>query len=60
MQPDTQETRDQPLDAIVAAVQLPEVSDADFESSLAELRELAKTLGYRVVQTFTQKRAIPR
>ena len=54
MQPDPQ---DQPLDAIVAAVQLPDVSDGDFESSLAELRELAKTLGYRVVQTFTQKRA---
>ena len=57
MQPDTQPTRDQPLDAIVAAVQLPEVSDGDFESSLAELRELAKTLGYRVVETFTQRRA---
>ena len=54
MQPDTQ---DKPLDAVIAAVQLPEVSDGDFESSLAELRELAKTLGYRVVQTFTQKRA---
>ncbi len=54
MQPDPQ---DKPLDAIVAAVQLPDVSDGDFESSLAELHELAKTLGYRVVQTFTQKRA---
>jgi GTP-binding protein HflX len=54
MQPDPQ---DQPLDAVVAAVQLPDVSDGDFESSLTELRELAKTLGYRVVQTFTQKRA---
>ncbi len=54
MQSDSQ---DKPLDAVVAAVQLPEVSDGDFESSLAELRELAKTLGYRVVQTFTQKRA---
>ena len=54
MSPDSQ---DKPLDAVVAAVQLPDVSDGDFESSLAELRELAKTLGYRVVQTFTQKRA---
>ncbi|MDE2478405.1 MAG: GTPase HflX [Betaproteobacteria bacterium] len=54
MQPDSQ---DKPLDAVVAAVQLPDVSDGDFESSLAELRELAKTLGYRVVQTFTQKRS---
>ncbi len=54
MQPDTHE---KPLDAVVAAVQMPDVSDADFEASLAELRELAKTLGYRVVQTFIQKRA---
>ncbi len=54
MQPETQ---DKPLDAVVAAVQLPDVTDAEFESSLTELRELAKTLGYRVVQTFTQKRA---
>ncbi|MDE2119829.1 MAG: GTPase HflX, partial [Betaproteobacteria bacterium] len=49
--------QDKPLDAVVAAVQTPDVSDADFESSLAELRELAKTLGYRVVETFIQKRA---
>ena len=45
---------DAPRNAIVASVQRPNVSDA---ASLAELRELAKTLGYRVVQTFTQKRA---
>src|ERR1043166_3337136 len=43
--------------AIVAAVQKPSVSDAEFEASLAELRQLAKTLGFQVVQTFTQKRA---
>jgi len=43
--------------AIVAAVQLPNVSDLEFESSLAELRQLAKTLGFEVVETFTQKRA---
>jgi GTP-binding protein HflX len=42
--------------AIVAAVQLPSVSDIEFEASLAELRELAKTLGYKVVNTFVQKR----
>src|SRR5262249_46080922 len=42
---------------IAAAVQLPDVSDLEFESSLAELRQLAKTLGFEVVQTFTQKRA---
>jgi len=43
--------------ALVAAVQLPTVSDAELEASLDELRELAKTLGFEVVATFTQKRA---
>jgi GTP-binding protein HflX len=43
--------------AVVAAVQLPNVSDAELESSLDELRELAKTLGFEVVATFTQKRS---
>lgn len=42
--------------AIVAAVQLPSVTDLEFEASLTELRELAKTLGYLVVKTFVQKR----
>ena len=41
----------------MAAVQLPSVSDAEFEASLTELRQLAKTLGFEVVATFTQKRA---
>ncbi|SCC92297.1 GTPase HflX [Thiomonas sp. X19] len=54
MQPENQ---DKPFDAIVAAVQLPNVSDSEFESSLAELRDLAKTLGYKVVHTFVQRRA---
>ena len=43
--------------AIVAAVQLSSVNDAEFEASLTELRQLAKTLGFEVVATFTQKRA---
>jgi len=43
--------------AIVAAVQLSRVSDIEFDASLAELRQLAKTLGFEVVGTFTQKRA---
>jgi GTPase len=43
--------------AVVAAVQLPNVSDIEFDASLTELRELAKTLGFQVVQTFTQKRS---
>ncbi len=51
------EVKEKPVYAIAVAVQLPSVSDSEFESSLAELRELAKTLGYTVVRTFVQKRA---
>ncbi|MEX0637320.1 MAG: GTPase HflX [Burkholderiales bacterium] len=40
----------------MAAVQLPGVSDIELEASLAELRQLAKTLGFEVVARFTQKR----
>jgi len=43
--------------AIVAAVQLPSVSDVEFDASLTELRQLAKTLGFEVVATFTQNRS---
>jgi GTPase len=43
--------------AIVAAVHLSSMDDAEFEASLAELRQLAKTLGFEVVATFTQKLA---
>jgi GTP-binding protein HflX len=50
------EVKEVPRRAIVAAVQLPSVTDLEFEASLAELRELAKTLGYDVVKTFVQKR----
>lgn len=50
------EVKDMPARAIVAAVQLPGVSEVEFEASLTELRELAKTLGFEVVCTFTQKR----
>jgi len=50
------EVNEKPPRAIVAAVQLPGVSDVEFESSLIELRELAKTLGFALVGTFTQKR----
>src|SRR5688572_16214784 len=46
-----------PKRAIVAAVQLPGVSDVEFEASLTELRQLAKTLGFEVVDRFVQKRA---
>ncbi len=50
------EVKETPRYALVAAVQLPNVSDTEFESSLAELRELAKTLGFQAVHTFVQKR----
>src|SRR5690349_8902940 len=43
--------------ALVAAVQLSSVSDVEFEASLTELRQLAKTLGFEVAGQFTQKRA---
>src|SRR5216684_3318932 len=52
-----QEAVQKPARAIVAAVQLSSVSDAEFEASLTELRQLAKTLGFEVVGKFTQKRA---
>ena len=51
------EIKEKPQYAIVAAVQLPSVSDVEFAASLTELRELAKTLGFIVVHTFTQKRS---
>ena len=43
--------------ALIVAVQLDSVSDVEFESSLAELADLAKTLGLEVVGQFTQKRS---
>jgi len=52
-----QDVKDKPKRALATAVQLPGVSDAEFEASLSELRQLAKTLGFEVVGTFTQKRA---
>ena len=51
------EVKEKPRRALVAAVQLPAASDAEFDASLTELRQLAKTLGFEVVGTFTQKRA---
>ncbi len=50
------ETQTPRVRAVVAAVHLQNVSDTEFQSSLTELRELAKTLGYDVVATFVQKR----
>ena len=42
--------------ALIVAVQLDHVSDVEFQSSLEELGELAKTLGLDVVGQLTQKR----
>jgi GTPase len=50
------ETKANPTRAVVAAVQLPNVGDIEFELSLNELRGLGKTLGFEIVATFTQKR----
>src|SRR3954454_19387373 len=52
----TQEADPKRNRAIVAAVQRPSVNDLEFEASLEELRQLAKTLGFEVVGRFTQKR----
>jgi GTP-binding protein HflX len=43
--------------AVLAAVHRPDVDDAEFMESLAELRRLAKTLGLTVTATCTQRRA---
>jgi len=51
------EVKEKPQYAVVASVQLPGVSDVEFEASLTELRELAKTLGFTVTGAFTQKRS---
>lgn len=51
------EIQQMPKRAVVAAVQLPSVTDVEFDASLTELRELAKTLGIMVVHTFIQKRS---
>ena len=51
------EVNQKPKRALVVAVQLPGASDVEFQASLTELRQLAKTLGFDVVGMFTQKRA---
>ena len=53
----SREIEGQPKCAVVASVQLPGASDKEFEASLSELSELAKTLGYQIIRTFTQKRS---
>jgi len=51
-----QENQEKAQRAVVVAVQLPSVNDVEFDASVTELGQLAKTLGFEVVGTFTQKR----
>lgn len=51
------ETDTAPPRAVLCAVQLPNVDDADFADGLAELGRLAATLGLIVAGTVTQKRS---
>ena len=53
----TQSTEKPNLRAVLLAVQLPDVSDDEFASSLGELGRLAKTLGLDVVGRVTQRRS---
>ncbi len=52
----THETATATPKAMLVGVQLPGVSDAENEESLTELRRLAKTLGFDVVGSTSQKR----
>jgi GTP-binding protein HflX len=51
-----QELQEKAARAVLVAVHLPDVGDVEFETSLTEMAQLAKTLGFEVVGTFTQKR----
>lgn len=51
------EVNQKPARAIVAAVHVSGVSNPEFDASLAELRQFAKTLRFEIASTFTQKRA---
>lgn len=44
------------MKAVLVGIQLPEISDSDFESSMAELHRLVETLGFEVVGQLHQKR----
>ena len=43
--------------AVVVAVQLPDITDGELDSSIAELERLAKTLGLEPIGRVTQRRA---
>lgn len=44
------------MKAVLVGIQLPDVSDSDFRSSMEELQRLVETLGFEVVGTLSQKR----
>src|SRR5450432_1181342 len=45
------------LRAVLVAVQTPDIENAAFAASIAELKRLGRTLGVDVVETVTQRRA---
>jgi GTP-binding protein HflX len=47
----------EPTTAVLVAIQLPGVDDAEHRSSVEELGRLVETLGHRVIGTVTQKRS---
>lgn len=55
----TEQVQRQKPRSILVGIQLPGVSDADHQASLAELSRLVHTLGFTVVGTLTQKRSTP-
>lgn len=44
------------MKAVLVGIQLPDVTDTDFDSSMAELQRLVETLGFEVVGMLHQKR----
>ena len=52
----TSDSETVPLRAVLLAVQVPEVDDVAFQSSIAEMHRLARTLGLTIAATVTQKR----
>jgi GTPase len=44
------------MKAVLVGIQLPEINDTDFKSSMEELRRLVETLGFDVVGMLSQKR----
>ena len=50
------EPPEKPRRAVMAAVQLPNVTDLEFKASVTELDEQAKTLGFAIVHKRRHKR----